>query len=180
MRSCSAAVARVIVLLVALGKDPCSDNTGAYCRARAQLPAAIIRRLTTDVADGCAHRLPPRWLWKRRHVKRIEGTTVSLPDTPANQAASPPAHTHKEGVGFPSARLVVLLALATAMVTAMAMGAYAGTETGEPALRRELLERLEQGDVVRADRCYGSYFMIARLLELPHRCRCPLAPLPGR
>ena len=50
MRSCSAAVARVIVLLTALGKIPCSDNTGAYCRARSKLPVVVLRRLTTDVA----------------------------------------------------------------------------------------------------------------------------------
>lgn len=178
MRSCSAAVARVIVLLVALGKDPCSDNTGAYCRARAKLPAAIIRRLTTDVARGCEQRLPSRWLWKNRRVKLIDGTTVSMPDTPDNQAAYPQANTQKEGVGFPIARMVVLLSLATAMVTDMAMGQYSGKETGEPALMRELLERLERGDVVLADRCYCSYFMIALLQELHidfvvrlHHCR---------
>ena len=34
-RSCLAAVSRVVVLLVALGREPCSGNTGAYCRARA-------------------------------------------------------------------------------------------------------------------------------------------------
>jgi putative transposase len=165
MRSCSAAVARVIVLLVALGKDPCSDNTGAYCRARAKLPAAIIRRLTTDVANGCEQRLPAPWRWKGRRVKLIDGTTVSMPDTPDNQAAYPQAKTQKEGVGFPIARMVVLLSLATAMVMDMAMGPYSGKETGEPALMRELLERLEQGDVVLADRCYCSYFMIALLQE---------------
>jgi hypothetical protein len=178
MRSCSAAVARVIVLLVALGKDPCSDNTGAYCRARAKLPAAIVRQLTTDVARGCEQRLPTQWLWKSRRVKLIDGTTVSMPDTPDNQAAYPQAKTQKEGVGFPIARMVVLLSLATAMVTDMAMGQYSGKETGEPALMRELLERLEQGDVVLADRCYCSYFMIALLQELHidfvvrlHHCR---------
>ena len=34
-RSCMAAVSRVLVLLVALGREPCAKNTGAYCRARA-------------------------------------------------------------------------------------------------------------------------------------------------
>jgi hypothetical protein len=34
-RSCVAAVARVVVLLVALERGPCSNNTGAYCRERA-------------------------------------------------------------------------------------------------------------------------------------------------
>jgi hypothetical protein len=178
MRSCSAAVARVIVLLVALGKDPCSDNTGAYCRARAKLPAAIIRRLTTDVADGCEQRLKAPWLWKGRHVHLVDGTTVSMPDTPDNQAAFPQSNTQQEGVGFPIARMVVLLSLATAMVKGMAMGPYAGKETGETALLRELLARLGPGDILLGDRYYCSYFMIALLQELHidfvvrlHQCR---------
>jgi len=89
-----------------------------------------------------------------------------MPDTPDNQEAYPQANTQKEGVGFPIARMVVLLSLATAMVTDMAMGPYSGKETGEPALMRELLARLDPGDVVLADRCYCSYFMIALLQEL--------------
>ena len=35
-RSCLAAVARVAVLWVALGKRICANNSGAYCRARHQ------------------------------------------------------------------------------------------------------------------------------------------------
>jgi putative transposase len=166
LRSCTAAVARVIVLLVALGKEPCADNTGAYCRARAKLPAAIIRRLTVDAADGCERRLGRRWLWKGRHVHLVDGTTVSMPDTAANQAAYPQADSQPEGLGFPIARLVVLLSLATAMVQGMAMGPYAGKETGETALLRELLDRLDKGSILLADRYYCSYFMIALLQEL--------------
>jgi len=165
-RSCRMAVARVSVLLMSLGKPACSDNTGAYCRARAKLPAAIIGRLTTDVADGCEQRLPERWLWKGRHVHLADGTTVSMPDTTDNQAAYPQANTQKKGVGFPIARVVVLLSLATAMVKGMAMGPYAGKETGETALLRELFARLGPGDILLADRYYCSYFMIALLQEL--------------
>jgi len=165
-RSCRAAVARVIVLLVALGKTVCSDNTGAYCRARSKLPRAVIQRLTTDVADGCEQRLPTPWLWKGRHVHLVDGTTVSMPDTPDNQAAYPQPSAQQEGLGFPIARLVVLLSLATAMVKGVAMGPYAGKETGEPALLRELLARLGPGDILLADRFYCSYFMIALLQEL--------------
>jgi putative transposase len=165
-RSCRAAVARVLVLLVSLGKPSCSDNTGAYCRARAKLQVAVIRRLTTDVADGCEQRLPTRWLWKGRHVHLVDGTTVSMPDTEDNQAAYPQANTQKQGVGFPIARMVVLLSLATAMVSDMAMGPYAGKETGESALLRELMQRLGKGDILLGDRHYCSYFMIALLQEL--------------
>ena len=45
-RSCLAAVSRVSTLLVAQGHEGCSKNTGAYCRARAQLPTWFARKCT--------------------------------------------------------------------------------------------------------------------------------------
>jgi len=51
------------------------------------------------------------------------------------------------------------------MVTGMAMGPYAGKETGESALLRSLLGHFKRGDLVLADRYYCSYFMIALLKE---------------
>ncbi len=125
-RSCVAAVARVIVLLVALRRGPCSSNTGAYCRARGKLSETVIRRLAVDLADGCERQLDETRLWHRRHVQLVDGTTVSMPDTPENQEAYPQAHTQREGLGFPVARVVVLLSLATGMLTDMAMGPYTG------------------------------------------------------
>jgi hypothetical protein len=163
MRSCREAVARVLVLLVTTGKEPCSDNTGAYCRARAKLPATVLRRLASDVAAGCEERVPHSWLWKGRHVYLVDGTTASMPDTPDNQAEFPQPSSQKEGVGFPLVRLVVLMSLATAMVKDMAMGPYSGKETGETALLRELWGQLAAGDILLADRYYCSYFMIALL-----------------
>jgi putative transposase len=165
-RSCLAAVSRVIVLCVALGRKPCSDNTGAYCRARAKLPVVVIQRLALTVADGSEQKLPRRWLWKGRHVHLVDGTTVSMPDTEDNQATYPQPSCQQEGLGFPIARMVVLLSLATAMVKGMAMGPYAGKETGETALLRELLARLGSDDILLADRYYCSYFLIALLVEL--------------
>lgn len=165
-RSCRASVARVVVLLVALGREPCSDNTGAYCRARAKIPVAVVRRLTLQVADACEQQVPAHWLWKDRHVHLVDGTTDSMPDTPANQAEWPQPASQQPGVGFPLIRMVTLISLATAMVTGMAMGPYKGKETGETALLRALFDRLRAGDVVLADRYYCSYFMIALLREL--------------
>jgi putative transposase len=165
-RSCIAAVARVAVLWVALGRESCSTNTGAYCRARAKLPEAVIRRLTLDMAAGCEEAVPSCWLWHGRHVKLVDGTTVSMPDTEANQAEYPQHSAQEEGVGFPLARMVVLFSLATGMLCDMAMGRYQGKQTGEPALFRELFERLQSGDIVLGDRCYCSYFIIALLKEL--------------
>ena len=164
-RSCAAAVGRVVVLLVARGKE-LSDHTGADCRARAKLPEAVLRRLTYDVMDGSERSIPDEWRWKGRSVKLVDGTTVSMPDTAAHQAEYPQPTVQKEGLGFPIARVVVLFSLATAMVGGMARGPYAGKETGETALWRELFERLVAGDIVLGDRYYCSYFVIAMLRAL--------------
>ncbi len=177
-RSCLAAVSRVMVLVVALGRKPCSENTGAYCRARARIPTAVVRRLTTDVAAAAERRVPEEWLWKGRHVKLADGFTVGMPDTQKNQEAYPQPPAQKPGLGFPLARCVVLLSLATGMAADLEIGPYSGKETGETALLRKLLKRLENGDILLADRYYCSYFLIALLKDLGvdfvvrlHQCR---------
>jgi hypothetical protein len=53
--------------------------------------------------------------------------------------------------------------LATAGVCDLALGPYAGKETGETALLRELLETFDKNDVVVFDRYYGSFMMLALL-----------------
>ena len=164
-RSCLAAVSRVIVLLVALGREPCAKNSGAYCKARAKLPEVVIERLASQLADGCEEKIPKTWLWKGRHVKLADGTTVSMPDTEENQEEYPQQASQEEGLGFPIARLVVLLSLATAMVCGMAIGPYSGKETGELALMRQLVAQLHADDILLTDKYFCSYFMIAQLLE---------------
>ena len=164
-RSCLAAVSRVIVLLAALGRAPCAKNSGAYCKARAKLPETVIERLATRVAVGCEKQVSEEGLWKGRHVKLADGTTVSMPDTEENQEEYPQQASQAEGLGFPIARMVVLLSLATAMVSGMAIGPYTGKETGEMALMRQLLDQLDSDDILLADRYFCSYFMIALLVE---------------
>lgn len=165
-RSCLAAVARVAVLWATLGKQVCASNSGAYCRARAKLTESVLERLTREVADQCEQALPDKWRWCGRRVLLGDGTTISLPDTETNQASYPQPTTQKPGLGFPLVRLVVLFSLATGLLHEVAMGPYAGKETGETALLRELLERLKAGDVLLADRYYCGWFLIALLQEL--------------
>lgn len=163
-RSCLAAVARVLVLLVALGRKPCAKNSGAYCRARARVSEVVLRRLTTEVAKGCESAVPDRWLLLGRHVLLVDGSTATMPDTKPNQDEYPQNVAQKPGLGFPIVRLVVLLSLATAMVHSMALGKYAGKETGETALFRQLLAGVDPQTIFLADRYYCSYFLIAMAL----------------
>jgi hypothetical protein len=156
-RSCLAAVSRVAVFLVALGQKACSKNTGAYCRARAKIPTAVVRQLTIESAGGAEKRLPEECLWQGRHVKLVDGFTVSMPDTVQNQAEYPQASTQKRGLGF---------SLATGMGLDLEIGPYSGKQTGETALFRKMMAGLESNDIIVGDCYFCSYFMICLLKEL--------------
>lgn len=157
-RSCLAAVSRVIVLLAVLGREPCANNSGGYCKARAKLSETVLQRLATRVASGCEKKVPEDWLWKGRHVKLADGTTVSMPDTEENQKEYPQQASQADGLGLPVARMVVLLSLATAMVCGMAIGPYSGKETGELALMRQLLHHARVArDRNDTNRCPGVF-----------------------
>jgi Transposase DDE domain len=160
-KSCLSAVARVMVLLATLGRPPCGAGTGAYCKARAKLPERFLQRLACSVGTELEDRVPEAWRWHRRRVLLLDGSTLSMPDTEANQQAYPQSRSQRPGVGFPLMRWVVLIGLASAAVLASAFGRWRGKQTGETALFRQLLDTLRAGDVLLADRYYCSYWTVA-------------------
>lgn len=165
-RSCRAAVLRVAIYHSVAGRTITSTDTGGYCRARAKVTEGVVRRLAEGVAARCEAAVPEDWKWHGFRTLLIDGTTFSMPDTEASQEEYPQPTSQTEGLGFPILRAVALTSLATGMVLAMAMGPYAGKETGETALFRTLFEQLRRGDLVLADRYYGGWFMLALLQGL--------------
>jgi len=159
--SCRAAVARVLAWLVSRGERPCSPKTGPYCKARRRLPESLFRRLVRETGQELHRRSPPAWLWKGRCVKIADGTTVSMPDTPANQAVYPQSPSQKPGLGFPLARLVVVFSLACGTVLEAALGRYQGKQAGENTLLRTLADAFAAGDVLLTDRYFGGWFDLA-------------------
>jgi hypothetical protein len=99
------------------------------------------------------------------HVKMADGSTLMVPDTPDNQEAWPQATTQQPGLGNPILRFCVLLSLATGAVCGFAEAPYQGKETGEPALLREMFDRLNKNDLLLADACFCSFFMLALLMQ---------------
>lgn len=162
-RACQQAVNRYAVDRIANGLKPCSTHTGGYCKARQRLPLDMIRSLTRETGQQIARQAPANWLWLGRPVKLVDGTTVTMPDTPMNQADYPQQSTQKPGLGFPIARWVGLLCGATGAVLDAAIGPYSGKTGSEHALFRELLASIVAGDLILADRYYCAYFVIAML-----------------
>jgi len=162
--SCRAAVARLLAWLAARGRALCSPRTGAYCKARARLPEALLAHLTRDTGQQQLDATEAGWLWKGRVVKVVDGTSISLPDTPANQRAYPQHPQQKPGVGFPLLRLVVLFSLAVGTVLDAAFAPYQGKGTGELSLFRTLWDQLRRGDVLLADRYYCTFWEVCAAL----------------
>ncbi len=162
--ACQAAVARVVTYCAEQGTTVPTEDTGDYCKARAKLSEAALRDLTREIANETEEQADASWLWKDKHAKLIDGFTFTMPDTPESQAKYPQPKAQAPGVGFPIVRAVVILSLATACVTDLAMGPYSGKQTGETALLRSMLKSLNAEDIAVMDRYYCSFMMIALLL----------------
>lgn len=163
--ACQDAVARARSERCARGQGGCSLNTGPYCRARQRLPLRLVERLGVEAGEALERMSPRAWKWRGRSVKLLDGTTVSMPDTPANQSVYPQSGTQKPGLGFPLAMLVALISLSSGAVLRWALGPCRGKHTGEQALFRTLMPALEAGDVVLVDRYHCNYFTVAALRE---------------
>ena len=87
--SCRAAVARLIAHRLSRGQRPCSAETGAYCQARKRLPEEFFAETARQTGRALQANVNPEWLWKGRRVYAYDGATVTMPDTPENQAAYP-------------------------------------------------------------------------------------------
>lgn len=99
-QSCQQAVTQVIAHLARNGKEMPSTNTAAYCKARKRLPEEVLSGLAKETAHEMEKSVDSALLWRNRHIKLPDGTTVSMADTTANQGAYPQSRTQKKELVF--------------------------------------------------------------------------------
>lgn len=161
--SCQRAVNAWAAGRAAEGLSPQSVRTGGYCNARQRLPLPMVQALTRHTAQQLQLRALDSWRWRGRSVKLLDGTGISMPDTPENQTAFPQLASQAPGVGFPLMRLCALIDLASGAVLEAATAAHCGAGHSELDLSRTLLGALAPGDVLLADALYANYWLIAQL-----------------
>ena len=154
---CREVVRQIQSLFALLSPRRVSEDTGAYCQARARLPIDILARLRGAVA---AHAEKAGQLWMGFCVKVIDGTGMSMPDTPKNQRAYPQSREQKPGCGFPSMKVVGVFSLATGALLAYAKG---NKHQHELSLLHRLLDQFKPGDLALADRGFSCYTLLALL-----------------
>src|ERR1700693_697728 len=180
--SCRDAVSRILAYRVAQGIRVCSPNTASYCNARSRLHLSVLRTLAKRTAQELQRIAAEGWKWYGRTVFIADGSHVSMPDTPENQACYPQPPTQRPGLGFPLARITVLLSLSTGACHDLAIAPYKGKGTGETTLLRRMYDAFKPGDVVLADALFDNYFLVCDLrdrgIDLVARAKYPRAGRP--
>jgi len=171
--SCRAAVARLVAHRISRGQCPCSSETGAYCQARKRLPEEFFSNVARQTGRALEKNVDAKWLWKSRRVHVYDGSSFSMPDTPANQREYPQPDTQKPGLGFPLARIAAIFSLACGAVLDVGICRYAGKGQSELGMLRTLWHLLLPGDVMLADRlmCTWTEMVVLKQRGVDSVCR---------
>lgn len=140
------------------GPQLCPED-GAYCRAKARLPLDQFPTALSVTAAHADHLAPPLQFFQGRTLKVVDGSALTLADTPKNRAVYPPSEPTDTPI-FPQLRLVVLFSLLSGTILAAAQGSL---RVSELALLHSLAAQLAAGDIVVGDRGFGSFPVIAWL-----------------
>lgn len=159
-RSCQNSVNKSVTQRICGGLSIYSTKTGGYCRARKRLPEKMVSELTLHLGHLIDQQTTDSWRWKIRRVRIVDGTTVTMPDTPSNQARYPQQNPQREGLGF---RVVGITCLSSGALLNAAVGPFKGKGGDEQTLVRSIQSTLEAGDVLIGDGYYSSYFFIASM-----------------
>lgn len=116
--------------------------------------------LTQYLGQYIDQQLPNEWRWYGRRVRLVDGTTVTMPDTPENQAVYPQQRGQKEGLGFPICRVVGITCLTSGALLNAAVGCFNGEGGDEQTLLHSIQETLESGDILVGDAFFPAFFLM--------------------
>jgi hypothetical protein len=157
--ACREAIRQAQALAVASDLKPPPDETSPYCQARGKLPLERLDEIHHGLVTEGLSAVATKDLWCEHRVYAVDGSTVTLPDTPANQKAYPQQSVQKPGCGFPILRLLAFFCLATGFLNAWATGTW---HDHELTLLQLLWQHLRPDDVLLADRGFCSWGLLAQ------------------
>jgi hypothetical protein len=151
-KSCQGAVHRVREQAQFQGFENLpSANTASYTTARGRLKDSELSDMFYDGAGAVELEAPRRF---SRPLIAVDGTTLTMPDTPSNQEEWPQSAEQAEGIGFPLMKLVGAFSVDTGALLDRQIG---NKHDHEINLFREMKESFQQGDIIAADRAFSSY-----------------------
>jgi hypothetical protein len=137
-------------------------TASAYCQARMKLPLAVFQQLLRSVSDAGQPEALDQGRWLGHRTFWADGSSFSMPDTPALQEHFGQPGKQRPGCGFPVAHLLALFHAGTGIVLQM-LAAPLRTHDLSEVVR--LHPELRSGDVLVADRGFCSYAHLALLVQ---------------
>src|SRR5262245_37455867 len=136
-------------------------SASAFCQARARLPLAVFRALLRQVVRAVIPDTEAIGRWRGHRTFLVDGSSSSMPDTPALQAPFGQPGNQAKGCGFPVARLLALFRAGTGLLLEVAAAPLRSHEMSGIA---GILPLLAAGDVLVADRGFCSFAHLALLI----------------
>jgi hypothetical protein len=87
----------------------------------------------------------------------FDGSTVSMPDPPANRHAYSLTYNQTPGTNFAPARIGAIISLSCGAILDLGICRYAGKGQGEVSLLRRMWDALRPGDVLLGDRLMSGW-----------------------
>lgn len=160
--SCSKALGLIQSWYQASGLAAPSGGTSGYCMARVGLSQHFLAQIAERIGSSLRQRIRTEDKWNGLTLKAIDGSSVQLMDTEANQEAYPQSSRQQPGCGFPI--------MGIHGVVNLSHGGWEGFVTTDSRRHdahaaTRLLKHVEKGDLLLADRAYCSYELIARITQ---------------
>jgi hypothetical protein len=139
------------------GRDESEPDDSAFTQARKRLGVAPLRHLFLQVARPMATHQTRGAFYGGWRLMGIDGTTLDLPDTPANARTFGRPRGPRADAAFPQVRLLALCELGTHAVCGLAIKPI---RHGETSMLGPLLEDLGPGMLLVWDRGFFGFELI--------------------
>jgi hypothetical protein len=156
-------IAAVLADLAALlGPDAPAPTDSAWCQARSRLAEAVLTELIFRRARACRRRFGQRCRWHGRWVFRIDGSTVSMPDTPSLVEAFGYANSYHGFSHFPIARMTFIELAGLNVIWNYRLNEYRCSEESQ---LYAMWHTLPTGCICLLDRKFCSFYALAKLRQ---------------
>jgi RecA/RadA recombinase len=143
------------------GLDVPDPSSAALTQARRRVGVAPLRALF-DLLRGPAATSAGPVRWRGLLVCALDGTIMSVPDSPANLTVYTKSNCHHGGSGYPLLRLLAVVACGTRTVIDAVFGPIS---SGETTYAVHLVGSMHAGMLVLADRNFAAGHLLARVAD---------------
>jgi hypothetical protein len=135
-------------------------TASAFCQARTRLPLVVWQPLLRRTSASCEQTTHEEGRWRGPRTFLVDGSSVSMPDTPELQEHFGQPRGQRPGCGFPVAHILALFHAGTGFLLEVLAAPW---HTHDMAQVASLHPTLRPGDVLVGDRAFCSFAHLALL-----------------